>query len=39
MKTIFDVAFPILRRRCQFAHHNDQIFLRGQDLVGKELFL
>ena len=37
MKAIFNVAFVVGWRRGQFAHHDDQIFLRREDLIAKEL--
>src|SRR5215472_2230948 len=36
MKSVFDVAFPIGWRHCQFAHNNNQILLYRKDLIRNE---
>ena len=37
MKAIFSVAFLVGWRRSQLSHHDDQISLRCEDLIGKEI--
>ena len=37
MKAIFGVAFVVGWRRSQLSHHDDQISLRCEDLIRKEI--
>jgi len=36
LKSIFDVTFQIAWRRCQLTHHNDQVFLCGEDFFRNQ---
>ena len=36
MKAIFEITIHIAARRRQFAHHDDEIFLCSQNLIGNE---